>query len=72
MERLALSCGGYAVNSVEDLSLDCLGEAGRVYEVSLGDDSAFGAAALLQALHIFFFLPRRSPAAAPPLASFFF
>jgi T-complex protein 1 subunit zeta len=38
MERLALACGGYAVNSVEDLTPECLGEAGRVYEVSLGDD----------------------------------
>jgi len=38
MERLSLSCGGYAVNSVEDLTPDCLGEAGKVYEVTLGDD----------------------------------
>ena len=39
MERLTLSCGGYAVNSVDDgLSPDCLGFAGRVYEQTLGDE----------------------------------
>jgi T-complex protein 1 subunit zeta len=38
MERLTLACGGYAINSVEDMTPDCLGEAGKVYEVSLGDD----------------------------------
>ena len=38
MERLALACGGYAVNSAEDMTPECLGEAGRVYEVTLGDD----------------------------------
>ena len=38
MERLTLCCGGYAVNSAEDLTPDCLGEAGKVYEVTLGDD----------------------------------
>ena len=39
MERLTLACGGYAVNSVDDdLSPDCLGTAGRVYETTLGDD----------------------------------
>ena len=39
MERLTLACGGYAVNSVDDdLSPDCLGFAGRVYEQTLGDD----------------------------------
>jgi hypothetical protein len=38
MERLTLCCGGYAINSAEDMTPDCLGEAGKVYEVSLGDD----------------------------------
>jgi T-complex protein 1 subunit zeta len=38
MERLSLACGGYAVNSAEDLTPDCLGYAGKVYEQSLGDD----------------------------------
>ena len=38
MERLALCAGGYAVNSEVDMTPDCLGEAGKVYEVSLGDD----------------------------------
>lgn len=38
MERLALSCGGWAVNSADDLAPECLGWAGRVYEQSLGDD----------------------------------
>lgn len=38
MERLTLACGGFAVNSVEDLKLEDLGVAGKVYEHSLGDD----------------------------------
>ncbi|XP_004707406.1 T-complex protein 1 subunit zeta-2 [Echinops telfairi] len=32
MERLCLACGGTAVNSFEDLTPDCLGYAGLVYE----------------------------------------
>ena len=32
MERLTLACGGSAVNSSEDLSLDVLGHADEVYE----------------------------------------
>lgn len=35
MERLALACGGYAVNSLNDLTPDCLGHAGLVYEYTL-------------------------------------
>jgi len=38
MERLSLACGGYAVNSVDDLDADCLGYAGKVYETVLGED----------------------------------
>ncbi|VDN12084.1 unnamed protein product [Dibothriocephalus latus] len=38
MERLALACGGYAVNSVNDLTPDCLGYAGLVYEYILGEE----------------------------------
>ncbi len=38
MERLSLACGGYAVNSVEDLEPACLGYAGLVYEHVLGED----------------------------------
>lgn len=38
MERIALACGGYAVNSVDDLTPDCLGEAGLVYEYTLGEE----------------------------------
>ena len=38
MERLTLACGGYAVNSVEDLTEDCLGEAKSLTEVTLGED----------------------------------
>lgn len=38
MERLTLACGGYAVNSAEDLSLECLGYAGKVYEQTLGEE----------------------------------
>lgn len=38
MERLVLACGGEAVNSVEDLTPDCLGWAGLVYEHVLGEE----------------------------------
>ena len=38
MERLQLSCGGIAQNSVEDLSVDILGHAGLVYEHVLGEE----------------------------------
>lgn len=38
MERIALACGGFAVNSVDDLAPDCLGEAGLVYEYTLGEE----------------------------------
>merc|ERR1719419_2101899 len=38
MERLALACGGVAMNSVEELSVECLGEAGLVYEHMLGEN----------------------------------
>ncbi|XP_075417509.1 T-complex protein 1 subunit zeta-2 [Tenrec ecaudatus] len=38
MERLCLACGGTAVNSFEDLTPDCLGFAGLVYECTLGDE----------------------------------
>ncbi|KFU86351.1 T-complex protein 1 subunit zeta, partial [Chaetura pelagica] len=36
--RLTLACGGTAMNSVEDLSPDCLGHAGLVYEYTLGEE----------------------------------
>jgi len=38
MERLALACGGVAMNSVDDLTEDCLGKAGLVYEHVLGEN----------------------------------
>ncbi|XP_002739423.1 T-complex protein 1 subunit zeta [Saccoglossus kowalevskii] len=38
MERLALACGGMAMNSVDDMTPDCLGFAGQVYEHVLGED----------------------------------
>ena len=38
MERLARACGGYAINSLDDVSADCLGYAKLVYEHTLGDD----------------------------------
>ncbi|XP_022993219.1 T-complex protein 1 subunit zeta 1 isoform X2 [Cucurbita maxima] len=38
MERLVLACGGEAINSVENLTPDCLGWAGLVYEHVLGED----------------------------------
>jgi hypothetical protein len=38
MERLVLACGGEAVNSVDDLTPECLGWAGLVYEHVLGEE----------------------------------
>eukprot|EP01133_Synstelium_polycarpum_P008929 gene8929-10468_t len=38
MERLTLACGGIAMNSLEDLSPDCLGHAELVYEHILGEE----------------------------------
>ncbi|KAA8498648.1 T-complex protein 1 subunit zeta 2 [Porphyridium purpureum] len=38
MERLALACGGNAVNSVEELTESDLGYAGNVFEQTLGED----------------------------------
>lgn len=38
MERLALACGGTALNSVDDLSEEHLGWAGLVYEHVLGEE----------------------------------
>jgi len=38
MERLTLACGGSPIHSVEDLDASQLGWAGKVSEVSLGDD----------------------------------
>nr|GFB18573.1 T-complex protein 1 subunit zeta 1 [Tanacetum cinerariifolium] len=37
-ERLVLACGGEAVNTVDDLTPDCLGWAGLVYEHVLGEE----------------------------------
>merc|ERR1711907_532234 len=38
MERLALAAGCSCVQATDDLSADCLGEAGLVYEYNLGDE----------------------------------
>ncbi|GAB4818503.1 hypothetical protein N2152v2_005549 [Parachlorella kessleri] len=38
MERLQLACGGFTINSVEELVPDALGHAGAVYEHVLGED----------------------------------
>lgn len=38
MERMPLCFGGYAVNSVEDLTSECLGKADSVYEYVLGEE----------------------------------
>ena len=38
MERLTLACGGSPIHSVEDMDPTQLGYAGKVSEVSLGDD----------------------------------
>ena len=37
MERLTLACGGEALNSFDDMTEECLGHAGLVYEQTLGD-----------------------------------
>ncbi|TRY95401.1 hypothetical protein DNTS_017061 [Danionella cerebrum] len=36
--RLTLACGGVAMNSVDDLTPECLGNAGLVYEYTLGEE----------------------------------
>jgi len=41
MERLPLAVGGVAVNSVDDLDVDDLGEADVVWEQALGDEKYF-------------------------------
>jgi T-complex protein 1 subunit zeta len=38
MERLQLACGGFTINSGEELGEECLGRAGAVYEHVLGED----------------------------------
>ncbi|XP_018426526.1 PREDICTED: T-complex protein 1 subunit zeta isoform X3 [Nanorana parkeri] len=38
MERLTLACGGSAMNSVEDITPECLGHAGLVYEYTMGEE----------------------------------
>eukprot|EP00731_Ephydatia_muelleri_P023050 Em0015g633a len=38
MERLTLACGGNAMNSVDELTPECLGFAGVVYEHVLGEE----------------------------------
>ncbi|KAI2804153.1 T-complex protein 1 subunit zeta [Blomia tropicalis] len=38
MERLTKACGGRPMNSVDDLTPDCLGHAGLVYEHTLGEE----------------------------------
>mmetsp|Transcript_22664 Transcript_22664/g.31978 ORF Transcript_22664/g.31978 Transcript_22664/m.31978 type:complete len:563 (-) Transcript_22664:108-1796(-) len=38
MERLTLACGGSPIHSLEDLDVDQLGFAGKVSEVTLGED----------------------------------
>ena len=38
MERLTLACGGIPMNDTCDLTPDCLGWAGHVYEETLGED----------------------------------
>lgn len=38
MERLVLACGGEAVNSIDNLTPDCLGWAGLVNEHVLGEE----------------------------------
>ena len=45
--RLTLACGGTAMNSVEDLTPDCLGHAGLVYEYTLVSTTKLSAEARL-------------------------
>lgn len=63
MERIPLACGGYSVNSENDLSAECLGYAGLVYEHTLGDDkftfiedvkNAFSCTILIRGMFFFF------------------
>jgi len=41
MERLTLACGGEAMNSVENLTKECLGYAEDVYEHVLGEEKIY-------------------------------
>lgn len=38
MERMPLCFGGYAINSVDDLTVECLGKADLIYEYVLGEE----------------------------------
>lgn len=38
MERIPLCCGGHPINSLDDLSPECLGHAGLIYEYVLGEE----------------------------------
>ncbi|RWS24590.1 T-complex protein 1 subunit zeta-like isoform X1 [Leptotrombidium deliense] len=38
MERITLACGGVAMNSLDELTPECLGFAGQVYEQVLGEE----------------------------------
>ena len=38
MERLTLACGGTQINALEELTPECLGRAGLVYEQVLGEE----------------------------------
>jgi len=38
MERMVYACGGFSINSEEELTPECLGHAGSVYEHTLGED----------------------------------
>eukprot|EP00069_Balaena_mysticetus_P006594 bmy_18715T0 len=38
VERLTLARGGVALNSIDDLNPDCLGNAGLVYDYTLGEE----------------------------------
>lgn len=39
MERLSLACGSEGMNSVDELTPDCLGYSGLVYQHTLGEDN---------------------------------
>lgn len=38
MERLVEACGGFGVNAIEEVTPECLGKAGMVYEHVLGEE----------------------------------
>lgn len=55
MERLVLACGGIAMNSFDDLTPDCLGKAGLVYEHVLVSNNFHSLAGSMELKKLFLF-----------------